>query len=68
MGKMMEQGPVLIITFQAQVVTVLKNHRGDVVEGDPISSKSCEFSLELLAGAGALSGCRDELLRGFCCL
>ncbi|XP_057243666.1 mitochondrial import inner membrane translocase subunit TIM44, partial [Malurus melanocephalus] len=35
MGKMMEQGPVLIITFQAQVVMVIKNHKGDVVEGDP---------------------------------
>ncbi|NWR25125.1 TIM44 translocase, partial [Emberiza fucata] len=35
MGKMMEQGPVLIITFQAQVVMVIKNHLGEVVEGDP---------------------------------
>uniref|UniRef100_A0A8C0U894 Mitochondrial import inner membrane translocase subunit TIM44 n=1 Tax=Cyanistes caeruleus TaxID=156563 RepID=A0A8C0U894_CYACU len=35
MGKMMEQGPVLIITFQAQVVMVIKNHKGEVVEGDP---------------------------------
>ncbi|NXC70213.1 TIM44 translocase, partial [Anhinga anhinga] len=35
MGKMMEQGPVLIITFQAQVVTVIKNQKGEVVEGDP---------------------------------
>ncbi|XP_062888372.1 mitochondrial import inner membrane translocase subunit TIM44 [Mobula hypostoma] len=35
MGKMMEQGPVLIITFQAQLVMVIKNHNGEVVEGDP---------------------------------
>ncbi|XP_054030782.1 mitochondrial import inner membrane translocase subunit TIM44 [Dryobates pubescens] len=35
MGKMMEQGPVLIITFQAQVVMVIKNQSGEVVEGDP---------------------------------
>lgn len=35
MGKMMEQGPVLIITFQAQLVMVIKNHKGEVVEGDP---------------------------------
>ncbi|XP_053905970.1 mitochondrial import inner membrane translocase subunit TIM44 [Cuculus canorus] len=35
MGKMMEQGPVLIITFQAQVVMVIKNQQGEVVEGDP---------------------------------
>ncbi|XP_043946616.1 mitochondrial import inner membrane translocase subunit TIM44 [Protopterus annectens] len=35
MGKMMEQGPVLIITFQAQIVMVIKNAKGEVVEGDP---------------------------------
>ncbi|KAL1772893.1 Mitochondrial import inner membrane translocase subunit TIM44 [Sigmodon hispidus] len=35
MGKMMEQGPVLIVTFQAQVVMVIKNPKGKVVEGDP---------------------------------
>ncbi|KAM6332245.1 mitochondrial import inner membrane translocase subunit TIM44 isoform 1-T1 [Alca torda] len=38
MGKMMEQGPVLIITFQAQVVMVIKNQTGEVVEGDPEES------------------------------
>ncbi|NWZ87405.1 TIM44 translocase, partial [Poecile atricapillus] len=36
MGKMMEQGPVLIITFQAQVVMVIKNHKGEELEGDGI--------------------------------
>uniref|UniRef100_A0A2R9CNC2 Mitochondrial import inner membrane translocase subunit TIM44 n=1 Tax=Pan paniscus TaxID=9597 RepID=A0A2R9CNC2_PANPA len=35
MGKMMEQGPVLIITFQAQLVMVVRNLKGEVVEGDP---------------------------------
>ncbi|XP_060231870.1 mitochondrial import inner membrane translocase subunit TIM44 [Meriones unguiculatus] len=35
MGKMMEQGPVLIVTFQAQLVMVVRGPRGDVVEGDP---------------------------------
>ncbi|XP_040846203.1 mitochondrial import inner membrane translocase subunit TIM44 isoform X1 [Ochotona curzoniae] len=35
MGKMMEQGPVLIVTFQAQLVMVVRNPRGEVVEGDP---------------------------------
>ncbi|KAJ8277337.1 hypothetical protein GJAV_G00074110 [Gymnothorax javanicus] len=35
MGKMMEQGPVLIITFLAQQVLVLRNPKGEVVEGDP---------------------------------
>lgn len=35
MGKMMEKGPVLIITFQAQLVMVIRNTKGEVVEGDP---------------------------------
>ncbi|KAK3561970.1 hypothetical protein QTP86_019094, partial [Hemibagrus guttatus] len=35
MGKMMEQGPVLIITFQAQLVMVIRDTKGEVVEGDP---------------------------------
>ncbi|XP_008431898.1 mitochondrial import inner membrane translocase subunit TIM44-like [Poecilia reticulata] len=35
MGKLMDQGPVLIITFQAQVVMVVRSPKGDVVEGDP---------------------------------
>nr|XP_002761726.2 mitochondrial import inner membrane translocase subunit TIM44 isoform X1 [Callithrix jacchus] len=35
MGKMMEQGPVLIITFQAQLVMLVRNPKGEVVEGDP---------------------------------
>ncbi|WKX88324.1 hypothetical protein Q1695_008178 [Nippostrongylus brasiliensis] len=34
-GKMMEQGPVLIITFQAFMINVVKNSEGRVVEGDP---------------------------------
>ncbi|KJH42747.1 Tim44-like domain protein [Dictyocaulus viviparus] len=34
-GKMMEQGPVLIITFQAFMIHVVKNSDGKVVEGDP---------------------------------
>ncbi|XP_076308499.1 mitochondrial import inner membrane translocase subunit TIM44-like [Tachypleus tridentatus] len=37
MGKMMEQGPVLIITFQTQQIMVVRNAKGDVVEGDPVS-------------------------------
>lgn len=37
MGKMMDQGPVLIITFQAQLVMVIRNTKGEVVEGDPVS-------------------------------
>lgn len=37
MGKMMEQGPVLIVTFQAQLVMVIKNPKGEVYDGDPVS-------------------------------
>ncbi|VDN19797.1 unnamed protein product [Gongylonema pulchrum] len=36
-GKMMEQGPVMIITFQVYMVNVIRNMEGKVVEGDPNS-------------------------------
>ncbi|UXI16128.1 hypothetical protein NH340_JMT02071 [Sarcoptes scabiei] len=35
MGKMMEQGPVLIITFQTQQIMCVRDAKGNVVEGDP---------------------------------
>ncbi|KAM3173520.1 hypothetical protein ACTXT7_012337 [Hymenolepis weldensis] len=35
MGKMMEQGPVLIITFQAQQIQCIRDIKGAVREGDP---------------------------------
>jgi len=34
-GKLMEQGPVLVITFSAQQIMTLRNKSGDIVEGDP---------------------------------
>lgn len=34
MGKLMEQGPVLIITFTAQQIMCVKDASGAVVEGD----------------------------------
>ena len=34
----MEQGPVLVISFQSQQILVARNTKGDVVEGDPVSS------------------------------
>lgn len=37
LGKIMEQGPVLIVTFQAQLVMVVKNPKGEVYHGDPVS-------------------------------
>lgn len=44
---MMEQGPVLIITFQAQVVMVIKNQKGEVVEGDPVSNAYRLYTVSL---------------------
>uniref|UniRef100_T1IUB9 PX domain-containing protein n=1 Tax=Strigamia maritima TaxID=126957 RepID=T1IUB9_STRMM len=35
MGKMMDQGPVLIISFQTQQIMAVKDGKGIVVEGDP---------------------------------
>ena len=35
MGKVMEQGPVLIITFQTQQIMCVRDSKGVVTEGDP---------------------------------
>jgi hypothetical protein len=35
-GKMMDQGPALVITFQVFMLHVLKNSEGKVIEGDPV--------------------------------
>ncbi|XP_055310387.1 mitochondrial import inner membrane translocase subunit TIM44 [Sitodiplosis mosellana] len=35
MGKVMEQGPVLIVTFQTQQIMCVRNAKHEVVEGDP---------------------------------
>lgn len=48
MGKMMEQGPVLIITFQAQVIMVIRSPKGDIVEGDPVSTITVAASVVCL--------------------
>ena len=42
MGKMMEQGPVLVITFNSQQILCVKDRDGKVVEGseDKVSSQS----------------------------
>ncbi|XP_012934643.1 mitochondrial import inner membrane translocase subunit TIM44 isoform X2 [Aplysia californica] len=34
-GKIMEQGPVLVISFNAQQILVVRDAKGSVVEGDP---------------------------------
>ena len=40
MGKMMEYGPVMVISFQQYVVQALKTSDGKVIEGDPVSNLS----------------------------
>ena len=34
---MMEQGPVLVITFHAQQIMCVRDSKGAVGEGDPVS-------------------------------
>jgi len=44
-GKMMEQGPVLVVSFTAQQINVVHDVNGKVVEGDPVCmSCSVEFT------------------------
>ena len=35
MGKMMDQGPVLIITFTSQQILCVRDAKENVIEGDP---------------------------------
>ncbi|XP_004926824.1 mitochondrial import inner membrane translocase subunit TIM44 [Bombyx mandarina] len=35
MGKMMDQGPVLVITFQSQQIMCVRDGKGNVIEGSP---------------------------------
>lgn len=35
MGKVMDQGPVLIVTFQTQQIMCVRDMKGGVIEGDP---------------------------------
>jgi import inner membrane translocase subunit TIM44 len=39
-GKMMEQGPVLIISFHAQQIMAVRDKKGNVVEGDKVKKNS----------------------------
>lgn len=68
MGKMMDQGPVLIITFQAQLVMVIQNPKGEVVEGDPVSSwyHICCFCKSCLSAVIPTSQCCKVLLKTGC--
>lgn len=42
MGKVMEQGPVLVMTFQSQQILCVKDSNGNVIEGDPVSIEFLE--------------------------
>ena len=67
MGKMMEQGPVLIITFQAQLVMVIKNPKGEVVEGDPVSKAGREGRRQEQPDGSLWPPCTDSRSEsGFC--
>uniref|UniRef100_A0A4W4HI31 Tim44-like domain-containing protein n=1 Tax=Electrophorus electricus TaxID=8005 RepID=A0A4W4HI31_ELEEL len=46
----MEQGPVLIITFQARVVMVIRSAKGEVVDGDLVSISKTLVVLEYQEG------------------
>ena len=51
MGKMMDQGPVLVITFQTQQIDAIVDMKGNVVEGDPDKIILCNYVWVL---------CRDQ--------
>ena len=35
-GKIMEQGPVIVLSFTAQQIVAIRDSSGKVVEGDPV--------------------------------
>jgi len=51
MGKMTEQGPVLVFTFHAQQVTYVTDSKGNVVEGDPD---------KIIQNTYVMAFCRDQ--------
>eukprot|EP01135_Chromosphaera_perkinsii_P006763 Nk52_evm11s578 gene=Nk52_evmTU11s578 len=52
-AKMMEQGPMLIVTFVAQQTLVFRDRVGQVVEGDPDKVTNCYYVLAM---------CRDQTI------
>ena len=40
-GKLMEQGPVLVISFHAQQIMAVRDMKGNIVEGDKVRD-SCD--------------------------
>ena len=53
-GKMMEQGPVLVISFTAQEINVIHDVTGRVVDGDPVCSFTYLISSVLIISAAYL--------------
>lgn len=51
LGKMMDQGPVLVITFNAQQLTYVADSKGNVVEGD---------SDKIVQNTYVMAFCRDQ--------
>ena len=37
---MMEQGPVLVISFNSQQILAVRNAKGEVIEGDTVSTQT----------------------------
>ena len=48
---MMEQGPVLVVTFQAQQVIYIKDSKGNIIEGDPD---------KIIQNSYVMAFCRDQ--------
>ena len=44
-AKIMEMGPVLVVTFQAQQIAYISDANGKVVEGDPVSFTNHFFKI-----------------------
>ena len=41
-GKLMEQGPVLVISFNAQQIMAVRDSKGNIVEGDKVR-ETCDW-------------------------
>lgn len=49
-AKIMEMGPVLVVTFQAQQIAYIADANGKVIEGDPVSDLQFLFFESLSSG------------------
>ena len=64
-GKMMDQGPALVITFQVFMLHMVKNKEGKVIEGDPVNYLILAFLMETIfsAQSNSSSPCLGTLSR-----